>query len=54
MRIDAPDSMIANGASASPPGPYLADKAFASSTPVQPGQLEVSSSVTATYFLVTR
>jgi uncharacterized protein YggE len=54
MRIDALDSMVANGSSASPPGPYFAARAFETSTPVQPGQLEVSSSVTATYFVAPR
>jgi uncharacterized protein YggE len=54
MRIDALDQIVANGSSANPPGPYFAARALASSTPVQPGQLEVSSSVTATYFVAPR
>lgn len=52
MRIDALESIVAGGSSTSGPRPYLEARAF--ETPVQPGQLEVSSSVTATYFLAPR
>jgi uncharacterized protein YggE len=55
MRIEGVASITANGGYTRPPMPYQA-RAFAAeaSTPVQPGQVDVSASVTATYFIEPR
>lgn len=50
LRIRGVDSVVAGGSQTSPPVPYgprFAAEAFA--TPIQPGQLDVSASVTVTY-----
>jgi uncharacterized protein YggE len=52
LRIRGVDSVVAGGGPTSPPVPYgprFAAEAFA--TPIQPGQLDVSASVTVTYRL---
>jgi uncharacterized protein YggE len=55
MRIAGIASISANGSYTRPPVPYQV-RAFAAdaSTPVQPGQVDVSASVTATYFIAPR
>ncbi|HEU4617109.1 MAG TPA: SIMPL domain-containing protein [Gammaproteobacteria bacterium] len=52
LRIEGVQSIMASGSYAPPPVPYQA-RAFEASvaTPIQPGQVDVSASVTATYFV---
>ncbi len=52
MRVDGVATVTTEGYSTVPPRPYpLAKFAAEAATPVQPGQLEVSASVRATYYL---
>lgn len=53
MRLDGVSQAIAGGGSVAPPMPMLR-MAEAASTPVQPGEVQISANVTITYFLAGR
>jgi uncharacterized protein YggE len=56
MRLDGLESLVTNASFSGPPQPFgIARRgALDASTPVQPGELEVSSNVTAIYYLAPR
>jgi uncharacterized protein YggE len=56
MRLDALESLVTNASFSGPPQPYAMARraALDVATPIQPGELEVSSNVTATYYLAPR
>jgi uncharacterized protein YggE len=51
MRIQGIASVMATGSYTRPPVPFEAQALARAATPVQPGQVDVSASVTATYFI---
>ena len=53
MRLDGVRQAVAGGGSVAPPMPMLR-MAEAASTPIQPGEVQVSGNVTITYFLAGR
>ncbi|HVY66168.1 MAG TPA: SIMPL domain-containing protein [Gammaproteobacteria bacterium] len=56
MRLDGLESLVTNASFSGPPQPFAMARraALDASTPVQPGELEVASNVTATYYLAPR
>jgi uncharacterized protein YggE len=56
MRLDGLESLVTNASFSGPPQPYaMARRATLDvATPIQPGELEVSSNVTATYYVAPR